>query len=153
MLKQLIVSYFPDGSDRKNAKELGLNDNRPFSDFKRLVIATDMELNKYLKFKHAITAYMLKYRNTEIYPRYFTGYHPFMIDSKILKTDEQLKFAQNNLSYCKSMNLIYRASRDGFGYKDSERCYGKSNTVTIILTANNFVFGAYNHDKWVNIYG
>ena len=45
MLKQLIVSYFPDGSDRKNAKELGLNDNRPFSNIKRKVIAADLELN------------------------------------------------------------------------------------------------------------
>lgn len=45
--------------------------------------------------------------------------------------------------------LLYRASRDGFGAKDfHSRCDDKANTLTIIKTTKQFVFGGYANATW-----
>jgi hypothetical protein len=47
------------------------------------------------------------------------------------------------------INLLYRASRDGFTASAfHSRCDGKANTVTIIKTNSNYVFGGYTTAKW-----
>ena len=46
-------------------------------------------------------------------------------------------------------NLLYRASRDGFtALAFHEKCDGKSNTVTIIKTDEDYVFGGYTSAAW-----
>jgi hypothetical protein len=45
--------------------------------------------------------------------------------------------------------LLYRGTRDGFTAKAfHEKCDGKANTVTIIKTDGNYVFGGYTSAKW-----
>ncbi len=42
------------------------------------------------------------------------------------------------------MNLLYRATRDGFnGEVFHSKCDGKGNTITIIKNNLNYVFGDY----------
>jgi hypothetical protein len=46
-------------------------------------------------------------------------------------------------------NLLYRATRDGFTASAfHEKCDGKENTITIIKTNGNYVFGGYTSAKW-----
>ncbi len=46
-------------------------------------------------------------------------------------------------------NLLYKASRDGFTASAfHSRCDEKANTVTIIKTNSNYVFGGYTTAKW-----
>ncbi len=45
--------------------------------------------------------------------------------------------------------LLYRATRDGFTAKAfHEKCDGKANTLTIIMTNENYVFGGYTAAEW-----
>jgi hypothetical protein len=45
--------------------------------------------------------------------------------------------------------LLYRASRDGFESKVfHEKCDGKANTITLIETDGNYVFGGFTTAKW-----
>ena len=49
--------------------------------------------------------------------------------------------------------LIYRASRDGFSaYNIHSKCNGVSNTVTIIKTTSNSVFGGFTSASWPSSY-
>jgi hypothetical protein len=55
---------------------------------------------------------------------------------------------QSNESYQK-WKLIYRASRDGFSAQNfHDCCDGKSNTLTIIQSANYKVFGGFTGAAW-----
>jgi hypothetical protein len=57
----------------------------------------------------------------------------------------------NNLTEAK---LIYRASRDGFSASSfHSKCDNYSNTVTIIKTLSNSVFGGFTSAKWTYNYG
>ncbi len=48
--------------------------------------------------------------------------------------------------------LLYRATRDGFEASAFHaKCDGKANTVTIIKTNGNYVFGGYTAAKWNSI--
>jgi hypothetical protein len=50
--------------------------------------------------------------------------------------------------------LLYRASRDGFEASSfHEKCDGKKNTITIIKTNGNYVFGGYTAIKWERNFG
>jgi hypothetical protein len=50
----------------------------------------------------------------------------------------------------KEGNLLYRATRDGFTASAfHSKCVGKENTVTIIKTDSNYVFGGFTHEKWI----
>mgnify|MGYP002624472679 CR=1 FL=1 len=73
------------------------------------------------------------------------------IDSKIIKTKEEIKLLSNRLTSkgfiknCKvSFNLLYRASRDGDSPKDyHNKCDGKTNTLCVIQTRKGCQFGGY----------
>ena len=57
------------------------------------------------------------------------------------------------MSKSKKGILLYRASRDGFNENDfNSRCYGKTDTITIIRNNLNYVFGVYASAPW-NISG
>ena len=48
--------------------------------------------------------------------------------------------------------LLYRATRDGFESRSFHlKCDGKANTVTIIKTNGNYVFGGYTAAKWTSM--
>ena len=67
--------------------------------------------------------------------------------SKILSSDESLYLYQ----FTKQSNetLIYRASSDGFNARSfHSACDGRANTVTIIKTSENYVFGGYTSSPW-----
>jgi hypothetical protein len=49
----------------------------------------------------------------------------------------------------KQWELLYRGSRDGFGGKNfHEKCDGQSNTITMILTTEGFIFGGFTPIAW-----
>jgi hypothetical protein len=49
----------------------------------------------------------------------------------------------------KSMKLIYRGSRDGFGAADfHSKCDGQSNTITLIESTTGFIFGGFTPVAW-----
>jgi hypothetical protein len=57
------------------------------------------------------------------------------------------------LLYPKSL-LIYKATRDGFGASSfHSKCDGKANTVTIIKSNYNNVFGGYTSAAWSSLSG
>jgi hypothetical protein len=47
------------------------------------------------------------------------------------------------------MRLLYRGSRDGFGASNfHNKCDGESNTITIVLTTKDFIFGGFSSLAW-----
>jgi len=72
------------------------------------------------------------------------------INSLILTRNEGISLTQmlNNLTEAK---LIYRASRDGFSASSfHSKCDNYSNTVTIIKTLSNSVFGGFTSATWTS---
>jgi len=54
-----------------------------------------------------------------------------------------------NFSDKSKWNLLYRASVDGFGASDFHRkCDNHPNTLTIIKTTNNYIFGGFTSQTW-----
>jgi hypothetical protein len=50
--------------------------------------------------------------------------------------------------------LLYRATRDGFtGLSFHSKCDGKANTVTIIKTDGDYVFGGFTSVEWKSVIG
>ena len=77
----------------------------------------------------------------------------FFINSSILTRNEWISLTQilNNLPEIK---LIYSASRDGFSVSSfHSKCDNYSNTVTIIKTLSNSVFGGFTSAKWTSSQG
>ena len=70
------------------------------------------------------------------------------MNSLILTRNEEISLTQM-LNYPSDVTLIYRASKDGFS-SDSfhSRCDGISNTITIIKTTSNSVFGGFTSTSW-----
>jgi hypothetical protein len=67
------------------------------------------------------------------------------IESTILSTKPKVFNAFED----KQMRLLYRGSRDGFRASDfHNKCDNKSNTVTIILTTKDFIFGGFSSLSW-----
>eukprot|EP01132_Coremiostelium_polycephalum_P008441 gene8441-10368_t len=63
---------------------------------------------------------------------------------KLIKINEWAGFSKY-----KKWNLIYKASRDGFGgLKFHEKCDGKGETITIIKSSNGNEFGGYTSLSW-----
>ena len=51
-------------------------------------------------------------------------------------------------------NLIYQASRDGFGLKDfHSKCDGVLNTLMVIKTTDSYVFGGFTTKDWTGLDG
>ena len=77
----------------------------------------------------------------------------FFINSSILTRNEGISLSGmfNNLTEEK---LIYRASRDGFAASSfHSKCDNFSNTVTIIKTISNSVFGGFTSAQWTSDWG
>jgi hypothetical protein len=60
---------------------------------------------------------------------------------------------QQILNWCsgnnKSWKLLYRASRDGYGAKEfHQQCDGKGETITLIRTTEEYLFGGYASVSW-----
>jgi hypothetical protein len=89
-------------------------------------------------------------QNTTKLMKSMLGYFRFEFQSSIL-TNEQMS---NLIDLCgftsaKSWNLIYRATRDGFGGMDfHDKCDKKKNTFIIIKSTNDNVFGGYTEQDW-----
>jgi hypothetical protein len=66
-----------------------------------------------------------------------------------LTSDEGESLLEMIQSTNRNGNLLYRGSRDGFtALAFHEKCDGKSNTVTIIKTDEDYVFGGYTSAAW-----
>ncbi len=71
-------------------------------------------------------------------------------DSSILTASERIELKEL-LNILTEGNLIYRASRDGFSASSFHlKCDGISNTVTIIKTTSNSVFGGFTSAMWTS---
>jgi hypothetical protein len=67
------------------------------------------------------------------------------IDSKIISTIPTIFSAFEG----KTFRLLYRGSHDGFGADDfHQQCNGHRNTVTLILSTNDCIFGGYSPIAW-----
>ncbi len=74
------------------------------------------------------------------------------MDSLILTQNEELSLKE--MLNIKELNLVYRASRDGFtAHSFHSKCDGISNTVTIIKTTSNSVFGGFTSATWTSYIG
>jgi hypothetical protein len=76
-------------------------------------------------------------------------------NSNIL-TQEQSVSLLNTLNPYPSIdfNLIYQASRDGFGLNDfHSKCDGILNTLMIIKTSDSYVFGGFTSQNWTDLNG
>ena len=76
-----------------------------------------------------------------------------MMDSTILSEEEKDIFIdiieENNYKLPFEWKLLYRSSRDGFEPKIfHKKCDGIPNTICIIHTHNNNVFGGYTTIPW-----
>jgi hypothetical protein len=72
------------------------------------------------------------------------------LTSSILTQNEGISLTQmlNNLTEAR---LIYRASRDGFAASSfHSKCDNIANTVTVIRTTSNSVFGGFTSAKWTS---
>jgi hypothetical protein len=77
-----------------------------------------------------------------------------MIESNILDGNYQIKelFLLCEFPIRQKWNLIYRASKDGFEATNfHSKCDNKPNTLTIIKSTNDNVFGGYTEQKWNQI--
>ena len=76
-----------------------------------------------------------------------TDFRTLFQGSLILNDIENLYFSQ--MTHFKSSALLYRATRDGFNASAFHRkCDGKPNTVTLIKTDSNDVFGGFASAAW-----
>jgi hypothetical protein len=78
-----------------------------------------------------------------------------MIESNILDGNYQIKelFLLCEFPIRQKWNLIYRASKDGFEATNfHSKCDNKPNTLTIIKSTNDNVFGGYTEQKWNQIF-
>ncbi len=72
------------------------------------------------------------------------------LDSSILTTSERISLTQM-LNILTEGNRIYRASKDGFNASSfHSKCDYISNTVTIIKTTSNSVFGGFTSAQWTS---
>jgi hypothetical protein len=72
--------------------------------------------------------------------------------SRILTKEEC--FSLKEMTEYSNCILLYRATRDGFeGSVFHEKCDGKENTITIIETNGNYVFGGFTAAKWASYDG
>jgi len=63
--------------------------------------------------------------------------------------DELLDLCE--LPKTENVSLLYRASRDGFSAESfHSKCDGKQNTLTVILTVENYVFGGFTAHGWLS---
>jgi hypothetical protein len=73
------------------------------------------------------------------------------LDSIILSSTNQIKdlILLCDIQTTKKWNLIYRASKDGFGAKDfHSKCDKQPNTLIIIKSENGNIFGGYTEQDW-----
>ena len=74
-------------------------------------------------------------------------------DSKIVKKDEQIKFAKETLAENKQFELLYRGSADGFEASTfHQKCDGKKDTISFIETSNGEIIGGYTSEPWKSDY-
>ena len=74
-------------------------------------------------------------------------------ESSLILNGEEFKWL-SEMTQFKSDTLLYRATRDRFdSLAFHSKCDGKSNTVTIVKTDSNCVFGGFTSAKWdINVY-
>jgi hypothetical protein len=76
----------------------------------------------------------------------------WLYSSLVLTKEEAVTLSQ--MTESKDGNLLYRATTDGFEAKAFHaKCDGKENTITIIKTNGNYVFGGYTAAKWNSDFG
>ena len=74
-------------------------------------------------------------------------------DSVIIKSNELYKTLMSKFKINVKWKLLYRASVDGFTANDFHRkCDTHSDTLTIIITNDNYVFGGYTRALWADDY-
>ncbi len=77
----------------------------------------------------------------------------FWLDSSLILTKEELMIFAPMIE-SKDGVLLYRATRDGFEASSfHSKCDGKANTITIIKTKDNYVFGGYTAASWESTSG
>ena len=90
-----------------------------------------------------------KIKNTK-FPFSFHLYNSFfdIQNFKSLMNKGIKKYFNTSIS---NFTLLYQASIDGFGYKNfHKKCDDKNNTIVLIFTDNNKIFGGFTELKWDN---
>ena len=88
-----------------------------------------------------------KINNTE-FPFSFQLYNSFfdIKNFKSLMNKGIKKYFNTSIS---NFTLLYQASIDGFGYENfHKKCDGKNNTIVLVFTDKNKIFGGFTEAKW-----
>jgi hypothetical protein len=109
-----------------------------FTDFDVFYALPDGYLTKSYNSWTFLTGNLASWLTTEI-----EVFQIYSFDSAILTPEENLNLA-GMTRFNQQALLLYRATRDGFDASSfHSKCDGKANTVTIIKTDSNYVFGGY----------
>ena len=68
----------------------------------------------------------------------------YLTESQIFGENFDKNFTKNE----NALNLIYKASKDGFGVKDFHRKCDGISKVVVLIKANDFLFGGYTPQSW-----
>ena len=73
----------------------------------------------------------------------------YALNESVILNSNETDVLYSFMGGIKNTTLLYRASRDSFrGNVFHAKCDGKSRTLTIIQTNNNYVFGGYTDVEW-----
>lgn len=71
-----------------------------------------------------------------------------LLKSQIVKTNQEQSLIASLFNYQRTFELLYRATRDGFGQREFDhKCNLKGQTLTIIKSTHNKIFGGFTDIK------
>jgi len=138
-------------------KQYSLNDdklNKLYQDAKILKEKNDSEienLNDFILRGRLLNFKLNKVKLDQTFLGEMEGKASFLIDSHILISEKKTKELNVLCEFpvYQRWNLIYRASQDGFQASDfHSKCDEKPNTLVIIKSTNDKIFGGYTERSW-----
>jgi len=137
---------------RQGMKELSLLLKEQTTNLPRVVINDFGQLEETLKkFKDTVDPFLNKCTEIEPVIDEFSLVHPFSMDSKIVTKLEDKNLLKKWIKDKGNVRfkLLYRGSRDGFDANTfHSKCDGYSNTLTIIRSNHNRIFGGFTDLTW-----
>ena len=133
---------------------------KDFNDYKNYAENKFKELEALIKKESENLKYNIEYNdcyylNSDEINKYKVGFPKFKenVNSDIMKyfdlnlIETGIKKKQNKT--IKKLTLLFRASRDGYGYSNfHSKCDGKVNTLILVETTNSRRFGGYTECQW-----
>ena len=94
--------------------------------------------------------YEILYNSDALNQIYGTLSQSFIVGDNDEHVKQCVKVLEDELQYIRFFNLLYRASRDGFGADDfHQRCDYKGPTLIVIKDNQNEIFGGFTSKSWI----